>query len=112
MSISCSCDFDDCDWYYTLATDFALLATKRSRKCCSCGTKINVGDDMVTITRWRDPRDAVEDRIYGYGGEVSMAPLHLCETCGGLLWAVQDLGMCCDITKNIKQQIKEYMGDQ
>lgn len=110
MSLSCSCDFDDCAWYYNFATDFAPLETKRSRKCSSCGMKINVGDDMVKLTRWRGPNNEIEERIYC--DEVPMAPLHLCEVCGGLLWAVEDLGMCCDVTENIKQQIKDYMNDQ
>ncbi len=41
-----------------------------------------------------------------------MAAWYLCEKCGGLYMAVQDLGMCCDVTENIAKQIRDYMEQQ
>ena len=42
MSLSCSCGDDDgCAWYFAGPSDFSKLETKRSRRCCSCGAKIN-----------------------------------------------------------------------
>lgn len=37
-----------------------------------------------------------------------MASWYMCETCGGLHMAVKDLGMCCDIERDLKKQIREY----
>lgn len=106
MSISCSCDSDDAEWYYTPKEDFSILQTKRSRKCCSCGSKLSVGSEVLHFVRWKSPETYVEERIYG--DEVPLASWYMCETCGGLYMAVQDLGMCCDISENIAGQIKEY----
>lgn len=112
MSLSCYCDSDDADWYYEPADDFSVLDTKRSRRCCSCGEKIAVGEDVLRFRRFRSPNDefGIEESIYG--DEVPLAPWYMCETCGGLFWAVQDLGMCCDITHNIAGQIKEYRQEE
>ena len=113
MSLSCSCDNDGADWWYEPSSDFAVLATKRSRKCCSCGTKIKPGDEALYLRRWRSPSmrcNYIEESIYGE--EVPLAPWFLCETCGGLYFAVQDLGMCCDISDNIAHQIREYRAEE
>lgn len=109
MSLSCSCDFDDPEWWYESPDDFTQLATKRGRKCCSCGTKIKPGDDVMKFRRWRSPSDRcnyIEESIYG--DEVPLAAWFMCETCGGLYMSVKDLGMCCDIEENIAAQIREY----
>lgn len=109
MGISCDCDSGNCDWYYQAGRDFSLLDTKRARKCCSCGTKIAPGDTVVEFRRWRSPTDRcnyIEESIYG--DEVPLAPRFMCETCGGLYFAIEELGMCCNIDDNIAVQIKEF----
>ncbi len=113
MSLSCSCDADGADWYYEPAKDFSVLETKRGRKCCSCGAKIQPEEEVMKFRRWREPSDRcnyIEESIYG--DEVPMAPWFMCETCGGLYLAVDDLGMCCDISENIAHQIKEYRAEE
>lgn len=113
MSLSCSCENDDAEWYYEADDDFSTLATKRSRRCCSCRKRIAVGDECVHLRRWRSPGyDTIEERIYGEDGEVALASWYLCETCGGLHWAVTDLDMCLDIDQNIAAQIKEYRAEE
>jgi hypothetical protein len=109
MSLSCSCEVDGAEWYYESQEDFRVLQTKRSRKCCSCNSKIEVGQDSLRFHRYRDPSDRcdyIEESIYG--DQVPLASWYMCETCGGLYFAVQDLNMCCDISENIAQQIKQY----
>lgn len=109
MSLSCTCDFeDDADWYFESADDFSILTTKQSRKCCSCKTKIKPGEEALRLRRYRDPSDiyGIEESIYG--DEVPLAAYYMCETCGGLYFAVQDSGMCCDIERDLKKQIREY----
>ena len=114
MSLSCTCDFDgDFDWYYYSADDFSILDTKRSRKCCSCKTKIPVGSEVLRFRRYRSPSDRcnyIEEYIYG--DEVPLTPWYMCEECGGLYFAVQDLNMCCDIGRSIKHQIAEYREEE
>lgn len=113
MALSCSCENDGADWWYEPADDLSALDTKRGRKCCSCGTKIKPGDDVLHLRRWRSPSERcnyIEESIYG--DEVPLASWFLCETCDGLYFAVQDLGMCCDVGKNIAHQIKEYRAEE
>lgn len=110
MSLSCYCGDDDAaDWQYTVNDDFTILATKHGRKCCSCRMKIKPGDTVLQFNRWRAPLNScyyIEEQIYG--DEVPLAPWFMCETCGGLYMAVNDAGMCCDITENIAQQVRDW----
>ncbi len=111
--LSCSCDYDGSgDWWWQLAPkfDFQPLDTKRSRKCCSCKKRIEVGDDCVVVDRFRDPSDRcnyIEESIYGT--EVPLADWHLCEVCGGLMMSIDALGFCCTLGgQSLKSQIAEY----
>jgi hypothetical protein len=111
MSLSCSCDYDDYPpaWWHIADDEFSILNTKHSRRCCSCKAKIKPGNEVLRFERWRAPSEShnyLEERIYG--DEVPLASWYMCETCGGLYFAIQDLKMCCGISKNIAQQIKEY----
>lgn len=115
MTLSCYCDFDseDADWFYTVANNFSVLDTKRSRKCCSCKTKINPGDTALEVYRNRSPSDRcnyIEESIYG--DEVPLASWYMCEACGGLHFAVEDLGMCYAIGESIKDQIREFRAEE
>lgn len=110
MGLSCSCDNDDADWYYNALEDFTVLKTKRSRKCTSCKVKIIPGNTVLEFYRYRSPRHEIEEVIYD--DQVPLASWYMCETCGGLYMAVDELGMCCDITYPISEQIKEYQSDQ
>jgi len=112
MGLSCSCG-GDFDWYYDIPDDFSVLKTKRSRKCCSCGSRIAIGDTVLPFTRWRPPSERcnyIEESIYG--DEVPLATWYMCETCGGLFLAIQERGMCCDIEENMSAQIKEYVSNE
>lgn len=108
MALSCFCDSDDADWYYTVNDDFTAFGGRRATRCCSCRARIAPGDDCVVVERWRHPKNDIEEKIYGEGCEIYMADKHLCEICGGLYWAVSDLGMCCDIEYPIAAQIKDF----
>ena len=107
MSLSCSCEYDDAEWWYQPDEDFSLLATKRGRKCCSCGSKLPVGAEVLRVPRWRSPSCDLEEHIHG--DEVYMSTWYLCEKCGGLYMAVSDLKFCCNIDEDIATQIREYM---
>ena len=92
MGLSCSCDNDDADWYYVGGDEFSILSTKRSRKCCSCGTKLMPGSEVVKFERFRYPvYDSIEEKILGPDAEVYMADWFMCEECGGLAMALAEL---------------------
>lgn len=111
MSLSCTCnDYDGDGWFYTYSKDFSVLQTKRSRKCCSCQTKIKPGDDCMKFDRARNPQSDVEDSIYG--DEVPLASWYMCESCGGVFLSAIELGMCFDLDGNIKHQVRELAFDK
>ncbi|RKZ91777.1 MAG: hypothetical protein DRQ43_09760 [Gammaproteobacteria bacterium] len=111
MSLSCGCDFDasDFDTWWQDYSEFKPLQTKRSRKCCSCSSKIEVGAETMEFYRFRHSRGEIEERIYGDDGEVPLASSFMCEECAGLYLALEELGYnCLDITYPMKSYIAEY----
>lgn len=107
MSLYCDYDGGDgYDWYWTADNDERPLKTKRSRKCCSCGEKIEVGALSRKVSRFRPPNGDIEERIHG--DEVTMAAMYFCETCSGLAYSLDELGFCYSIEESLATQIKEY----
>lgn len=111
MSISCGCDYDDFTWHYTAPEDFSTLKTKRFRKCCSCGCRLEPGDTVAEFERDRPPSSEVEERIYG--DEVPMAPWFMCEECGGLFMALAEQGYCIALSKgeNMRSLVAAARGE-
>lgn len=111
MGLSCDCGYDgDFAWYYGgVPDDVAPLTTKRPRKCCSCGSRLKPGDGAAKFARWRGPLTDIEERICG--DEVPLAPWYACETCWGLMLAVEESGMCFTIGEDIRQQIKDFRAE-
>lgn len=108
MSLSCECG-DDYDRYYAPAADFAPLQLSRAKRCCSCRSLIRVGEDALAFRCWRRPGyDTIEEKIYGEDGEVPMAPRFMCERCGGLFMALEDLNFCISLDDNMVSLAKEY----
>lgn len=107
MSLSCSCEWDGDGWFYTPASDFEPLNRKRSRKCCSCGGKIAVGDDSVKFRRFRGPNSDIEERICG--DEIEIATYFMCEECGGLYFSLVELGYCVQLSdgENMRDLVKQ-----
>ena len=105
MSLSCSCSEDGDRWHYG-PQDYSPLATKRSRKCVSCGSRIAVGDLSVRFERARIPNNDIEERIYG--DEVAMPPAFMCERCGDLCNSLDELGFCINLGDDMRELVKEY----
>lgn len=102
-------DTDGADWWWYTPEDEAPLATKRSRKCCSCEEKIKVGDIARKVQRFRPPTEFEETRGIACD-EVQMSDWYLCETCGDLFDSISELGFCCNLGgESLKQQVEEYM---
>jgi hypothetical protein len=115
MSLFCDAgyDHDGADWWWYQPDDEAPLATKRSRKCCSCGQKVGVGDTARRILRFRAPTDFEYTRGLA-DEEVPLADWYLCETCGDLADSLSELGFCYHLGngESLKQQIADYRRDE
>lgn len=110
MGLTCSCDYDPEPgvkvWF--APKDYTALATKRGRKCCSCGERINVGDTCAEVPRAKIPETEVECRIYGEDGEVPMASAYMCERCADLAFSLDELGYCGQPWEDQRELVKEY----
>lgn len=112
MSLFCDAgyDHDGADWWWYQPDDEAPLATKRSRKCCSCGQKVGVGETARKVRRFRPTSERcnyIEESIYG--DEVPLADWYLCETCGDLADSLGELDFCYNLGgESLQQQIAEY----
>lgn len=111
--MSLTCNFDDGDgdyaWCYTQPDDFTTLTTKRSRKCCSCGGHIAVGEQVLRYYCNRPPANDIEMRIYGDDAEaVPLATKYMCESCGDLALNLKELGYCTPPDEDMRELVKEY----
>lgn len=113
MSIYCNSEADydgDYAWWWSGAHaplfDTKPLATKRSRRCCSCHAMIHPGEEASEIARWRDTHNDIEERIYG--AEFPLASWFMCETCSGLALSLIELGFNFNLGDNLKEEIAEY----
>lgn len=110
MSLYCENeDYDgDSDWWWMNPREEAPLATKYSRKCCSCKVKIPVGAIAREVPRYRHPTDFEEERGI-HSDEAPMASWYLCETCGDLSDSISELGLCYSLGgQSLQKQIAEY----
>lgn len=114
MSLFCNAggyDTDGADWWWYQPADEAPLATKRSRKCCSCGAKVGVGETARKVRRYRPATEWEEMR--GLGDEVRLADWYLCETCGDLADSLAELGFCYTLGgDSLAKQIDEYRREE
>lgn len=89
-----------------------LVVAVWTSKCCSCKTRIAVGDDCKPFPRWRNVSDysdpEVVVRIYGEGGEMPLPTWYLCDRCAGLYESLDSLGFCGMLGDNLVQTCREY----
>jgi hypothetical protein len=113
VSLYCDAGYEgDGDWWWVGPYPEKPLATKRSRKCCSCKSKISVGDVARKVERYRPPSEFEETRGIA-SDEVSMANWYLCEACGDLADSLSELKFCYTLGKeSLKQQIREYREEE
>lgn len=110
MGLTCSCDYDPepGNKLFYGPEDYATLATKRSRKCKSCGERIPVGSLCAEVTRVKIPESDVEVRIYGEDGEIPLPPCYLCERCADLCFSLEELGYCSKPWEDQRELVAEY----
>jgi len=71
MGLSCDydCEFEPGMVAWNWPRNLAPLATKRARKCVSCGKRLAPGDLAAEWTRYKVPEHDIEISIYGDCGE-------------------------------------------
>jgi hypothetical protein len=109
MSLSCSCDSDgDWEWYFYEPSDYKPLGMKRSRKCCSCKSRVAVGDLCIEFPRYKQPGyDTVEERIHG--DEMPISSYWMCEGCADQYFNLAALGFCITLPSDMRELLKEYI---
>ena len=116
MSLFCDAaggyDSDRADWWWYQPDQEAPLATKRSRKCCSCGQKVGVGETARKIERYRPATEWEEMRGIACDS-VPLADWYLCETCGDVADSLAELGFCYTLgDESLQKQIAEYRREE
>jgi len=112
MSLSCSCDTDGSDaaWMYITPDGYRTLKTTRRKRCASCGTLIELGALCTEFQRTRPTKNFVEEKIYGYDGEIDIASMFHCENCADLYFNLDALGFeCIAPDENMPELLKEYV---
>ena len=111
MGLMCSCG----DWGFEPGmviwenpNDYAPLATKRGRACCSCGEHIAVGDTCCEVTRWKVGECEYEWNRFGDEYGPPRASKYLCERGSDLYWSLDELGFCGQPWENQIELAKEY----
>ncbi len=108
--LSCSCEYDDPDYYFVPPVDYSTLQTSRRKRCWSCNDLIDVGALVLEFGRHRPPRSDIEERIYGECGEIYLADKFHCEKCGDIYFNLSDAGFeCLDPGESMRQAMKEYL---
>jgi len=105
-------------WYWMPSTpDYEPAPVLRRRKRCkSCNTLINPGDDCTNHPRWTFPRTEVEAMIVGGGVEdwdveIPLAPTTLCEECSDIFFSLQELGFCVYPCEDMKLLLSDYQSE-
>ena len=112
MSLSCSCgdDWEPGQKLWLEPKDYALLATKRSRKCSSCKVRVEIGDLCAEVPRIKVPETDIEIRIYGEE-EKPIASAWMCERCADLCFSFIELGYCSEPWKDQRDLLIDYQSE-
>ena len=110
MPLTCYCGDDDYEWYATYGGDYQeMRAFSRRRRCASCRELIDPGTLVLEFSRRCSPRSYIEERIYGDGPTVPLAPMWHCERCADLFFSLTELGYgCISPDENMTELVAEY----
>lgn len=114
MPLSCSCDYDDFDWYYNHPDDYKIMqALNRRKRCKSCGELISAGEQVAEFECGRPPMNDIEERIYGDDYmSVPLATKYFCEKCSDLYFNFQELGFeCAGLGDNMQDLLRDYTAE-
>lgn len=106
MGLTCSCG-DGYEWFYEGPKDYSVLDTKRSRKCESCGDRIELGETVGKFHCYRPPRSEYEESRFNE--EVPLASKYMCEECTGLWFSLTELGFCITLgNESMRELTAQY----
>jgi len=110
MPLSCSCNFDEPEYWIWSPDDYSTMPARKRRYRCSCGKLLNAGETVTRFERTRDSRTDIEIAIYGEGETaITLAPKYLCERCSDLYFSLDELGFeCVDPNENMLELVKQY----
>ena len=108
MGLSCYCEESSDGWTYLAPNDYSVASWSRRKRCCSCGALIAHGAIVTRFDRVRYPLTNVEERIYGEGMDVPLAPWWMCEQCSDLYFSLTELGYCIWLGSSMLELVREY----
>lgn len=110
MGLSCECPEYDHEpgskWWEP--GNYTTLDTKKRKRCCSCGELIEIGAIVVKVTRIKIADTEIEERIFGEGGEIGLAPHYLCEKDADIFFSLDELGFCITPYDNMSEHLSQY----
>lgn len=109
MPLSCASNEWDGDGVaHYVPDDFTTMTAAKRKRCRSCGTLISRGADCLRFVRFRAPEHEIEERIYGEGGEIAIAPWWMCSWCGEQYLNLVAYGYCVDPEDNMHDLLDEH----
>ena len=108
MSLQCDfdCEAEPGDVFWCAPREMTTLQTKRGRKCCSCGKRIDVGASCLHFERMKVSESEIEERIHGE--EVPQAPWFMCADCGMLYLFLAKFDYAIQITDSMHDLALEH----
>ena len=102
MAISCSCEFGDYEWFYSLDDD--VYSANSTGECYGCWRDIHVGEEV---------RHILSFEIDENGDETDWSNLgRICSHCGDMYDNLTALGFCLDADNGfIDTAYQEYLDE-
>lgn len=97
--LSCYCDIDSAEWYYTPARDFEPFPIGRRKRCCSCKELINILEPCVELFRIGYDED---------GNEKELSSWFICEECGEIFFNLEAAGYCYYAGDSLQENLRDY----
>lgn len=109
MSISCNIESDDAAWWWSTNRKLIPYGQSISKRCCSCKELIKPQQHYLPIQRWRNPKNEIEERIYG--DDIPLAHWFVCEACAPILVKFLDMdvhiNLGVDTLHNLLQEFEK-----
>lgn len=107
LSCECDsgCDYEPGDTYY-MSEKGSCPKTKRPKKCCDCGKKVETDVDDLDVFVWHRLTQKQYDD--GDEGGRTRSRAYRCETCTGLADTLEELGYCRPGINQLKYAMRDY----
>jgi hypothetical protein len=110
LSSTCPDEFygDPGEWWYfpPEPDDLKPFTGKRRKRCSSCKSLIDIGEESLEFKRERAPYTELEEDISGC--EIPMASLFFCERCSEIYLNLTDVGYCFSPKDDMNEALNEY----